>query len=99
MTRELIKLSITWAFLMAVAGGEFLLSGRQIGMTNRPVLLVFAAVMVFTIGMIFMRLPTAPTIAIGFAVMAMFWLVILFGLGAMDALTRSWYPVAHYNVP
>ena len=97
MTRELIKLTVTWAFLLAVAGGEFLLSGRQIGMTNRPVLLVFAAVMVLTIGMIFMRLPSAPTIAKGFAVMAVFWLIVLFGLGTMDALTRSWYPVQHYN--
>jgi hypothetical protein len=97
MRRELTRLGMVWVLLMAIAGGEFLLSGRHIPMVSRPVLLGFALVMVFLVGLFFMRLYAAPTIAKGFAVAAMFWLIVLFGLGSMDALTRDWYPVAHYS--
>lgn len=97
MIRSLVKLTVTWAFLMAVAGGEFLASGMQMEMARRPVLLFFAGTMIFTVGMMFMHLNRAPMVAKGFAVAAMFYLILLFGLGSMDALTRSWYPVQHYN--
>ncbi len=53
--------------------------------------------MVFTVGMMFMHLNKAPMVAKGFAVAAVFWLIVLFGMGTMDALTRDWYPVQHYN--
>ncbi|MEO8715108.1 MAG: hypothetical protein ABI369_08855 [Acetobacteraceae bacterium] len=97
MTRTLVKLIVAWIFLMAVAGGEFVVSGIRMHMANRPVLLFFAALMVVTIGFVFMNLAKAPTVAKGFAVAAVFWLIVLFGMGSMDALTRSWYPVQHYN--
>lgn len=97
MIRSLIKLTLSWAFLMAVAGGEFVVSGMQMHMANRPVLLFFAATMVATVGFMFMHLGKAPMVAKGFAVAAMFWLIVLFGMGSMDALTRNWYPVQHYN--
>ncbi len=97
MTRDLVKLTLIWAFLMAVAGGEWLVSGIHMRSENRAVIFLFSFLMVFTIGMGFMRLPKAPTIAIGFAVAGMFWLIVLLGLGSMDALTRNWYPVLNYN--
>ncbi|HJS86329.1 MAG TPA: hypothetical protein VJ779_12800 [Acetobacteraceae bacterium] len=97
MTRQLLKLTLTWAFLMAVAGGEFVVSGMQMEMANRPVLLFFAGTMVFTVAMMFMHLATAPVVAKGFAVAGVFWLIVLFGFGAADMLTRNWYPVQHYN--
>ncbi|MEO9191774.1 MAG: hypothetical protein ABI224_17480 [Acetobacteraceae bacterium] len=97
MTRSLVKLTLVWVFLMAVAGAEFVVSGVRMEMANRPVLLCFAAVMVATIAFAFMHLGRAPTVAKGFAVAAVFWLIVLFGMGSMDALTRDWYPVPHYN--
>ncbi len=97
MTRALVKLILAWVFLMAVAGGEFVVSGIQMQSANRPLLLLFAATMVFTVAMMFMHLGRAPMVAKGFAVAAIFWLIVLFGMGSMDALTRSWYPVQHYN--
>lgn len=97
MIRQLVTLTIVWAFLMAVAGGEFLVSGMEMDMANRPVLLFFAGIMVLTVALMFMHLRKAPMVARGFAVAAVFWLIVLFGLGSMDALTRDWYPVQHYN--
>lgn len=99
MTRQLVKLTLTWAFLMAVAGGEFVVSGMQMEIANRPVLLFFAGTMVVTVAIMFMHLASAPVVAKGFAVAGLFWLIILIGFGAMDMLTRSWYPVQHYNPP
>jgi hypothetical protein len=89
--RQVVKLTL------GIAGCEFVVSGFQLALANRPVIFVFAFVMVATIALVFMRLYEAPTVAKGFAVMAVFWLVILLGLGSMDALTRSWYPVLQYN--
>ena len=97
MTRSLVKLALAWVFLMAIAGAEFVVSGVRMEMANRPVVLFFAAVMVVTIAFAFMHLARAPLIAKGFAVAAVFWLIVLFGMGSMDALTRNWYPVQHYN--
>jgi hypothetical protein len=97
VTRELLKLTLTWALLMALAGGEFVVSGMQMAMPNRPVLLFFAGVMVLIVAMVFMRLSSAPAVAKGFAVAGVFWLILLLGFSAADMLTRSWYPVQHYN--
>ena len=97
MTRSLVKLTLVWVFLMAIAGAEFVVSGARMEMANRPVLLCFAGVMVVTIAFAFMHLGRAPMIAKGFAVAAIFWLIVLFGMGSMDALTRNWYPVQHYS--
>ena len=97
MTRSLVKLALAWVFLMVIAGAEFVVSGVRMEMANRPVVLFFAAIMVVIIAFAFMHLARAPLIAKGFAVAAVFWLIVLFGMGSMDALTRNWYPVQHYN--
>ena len=97
MRRELLKLALTWAVLMALAGGAFLVSGMQMAMPNRPVLLFFTGTMLLIVATVFMRLPSAPVVARGFAVAGVFWLIVLYGFGTADMLTRSWYPVQHYN--
>lgn len=97
MIRQVVWLTVTWCVLLALAGAEFKVSGLDLGLANRAVLIAFAAAMMALVVLVFMRLHSAPTLAKGFAVMAAFWLILLFGLGSMDALTRSWYPVAHYN--
>lgn len=97
MIRQVVVLTVTWVFLMALAGAEFMVSGLELGLANRAVILAFALAMLTTIAMMFMRLYSAPTLAKVFALMAVVWIVLLFGLGSMDALTRSWYPVVGYN--
>ncbi len=95
--RQLVVLGLTWCLLMAIAGGEFLVAGMHMRMENRPVILFFSATMVVIVAFMFMHLNRAPTVAKGFAAMGVFWLILVLGLGSMDMLTRSWYPVAHYN--
>ena len=56
---------------------------------DRPVVLLPAGLMVLIVVLVFMRLGRAPVIARGFALAAMFWLILLLGLGTMDALTRN----------
>lgn len=97
MIRQVVLLTVTWMALMALAGGEFIVSGLQLAPSNRPLVFPFAFAMMALIALVFMRLRNAPLLAKGFAVMAVFWLIVLFGLGTMDALTRSWFPVIGYN--
>jgi len=49
--------------------------------------------MVAVVGIVFMRVTASPAIARGFAIAALFWLIIILGLGMMDPLTRTIYPV------
>ena len=97
MIRGLLRLGLVWVVLMALAGAEFAVSGLRIAPGVRPILLAFAITMVAIVAVGFMNLARAPTIAKGFAVATVFWLIVLFGMGSMDALTRTWYPVLHYN--
>jgi hypothetical protein len=96
MTRRIVLLSIAWVALMALAGGEFLISAVPMTLPNRPVVLLPAGIMVLIVVLGFMRLGSAPIIARGFAVAAMFWLILLLGLGSMDALTRNVWWVEGY---
>jgi hypothetical protein len=95
--RPVGRLALAWVFLLAVAGVEFVVSGIPMPIADRPVLFVLAIVMIFTIGMVFMRAGKAPIIARGFAVAAMFWLIVLLGLGSMDMLTRHMWLVHGYS--
>jgi hypothetical protein len=97
MIRELLKVGIAWAVMMGLAGAEFVVSGYQLGQANRPVVIALTFAIIVVLAFMFMELRRAPTIAKAFAVMAVFWMIVLCGWGSMDALTRSWYPVQHYN--
>lgn len=46
----------------------------------------------------FMEIGKGPAIARGFAIAAMFWLIVLLGLGSVDPLTRTDYRVPHAHV-
>ncbi len=97
MIRSIILLGLAWVALMALAGGEFLISGAHMPQPDRPVVLVLAAVMVVIVAFGFMHLGRAPVVAKGFAVAALFWLIVLLGLGSMDALTRNLWLVQNYH--
>ena len=87
------SLVLCWAVLLALAAVEFGLSFAPIGRDWRTVLLAFPVIMATIIAMVFMRLPSAPSIARGFAFAGLVWLTILIGLASMDPLTRHFYPV------
>jgi len=97
MTRGIIRLTLVWILLFAIAGGEYLVSTIRMPQAVRPVILVFAVAMVAVIAFFFMHLNRMPVLAKGFAVAAIFWLIVLFGIGMMDPLTRHFWWVQHYN--
>jgi hypothetical protein len=97
MNRAILRLALVWAFLMTVAGTEFVVSSIHIPMLDRPVLFIFAIIMVTTIGFEFMHARRAPLIAHGFMVAAVFWLIVLLGLSSMDILTRNLWWVHGYH--
>lgn len=96
MTRQLIRLTLAWLFLLLLGGGAFLVSGIPIQPSARPLILAFTFVMVTVIAIAFMHIGRSPMIARGFAVATLFWLVVLLGLGSVDILTRNMWLVQNY---
>lgn len=86
-----LRLAFTWLALILLWGLEFGLTFIDMPPSLRPVILVVAALMVGVIGLFFMHVGRGPTIVRGFAVVAVFWMIVLIGLGSMDPLTRIQY--------
>lgn len=62
-------------------------------------LLVPAGIMVVLVGVFFMRVGESGGLAKFFALAAIFWLLILLGLGSIDPMTRTDYPVTVTQYP
>ena len=97
MIRQLIRLTLAWLLLLLLGGGAFLVSAIPMQPGNRPVILVFTFVMVVVIAIAFMQIGRSPIIARGFAVAAVFWVIVLLGLGSVDILTRNLWLVQNYH--
>ena len=97
MRGEITRLTLVWVLLFAIAGGEFLFSAAHIPIGTRPLLLVFAGVMVVLIVFCFMHIGKMPVVARGFGVAAVFWLIVLFGVSMADPLTRHMWLVQSYS--
>jgi cytochrome c oxidase subunit IV len=82
-----------WVALVLLAAAELVGSFAHVGRSARDLLLIPALVMVFLVGLMFMRLRRAPHLAHGFALAGLLWLLLLLGLGTMDPMTRAVYPV------
>lgn len=87
------RLVLCWVALVAIAAVQFGVSFAPMGRDWRTTLLVFPVLMAVLIAVFFMRVRTGPGIARGFALAGLVWLTILLGLGMMDPLTRTIYPV------
>jgi len=55
--------------------------------------------MVAAVGTLFMQVGKGPTVIRLFAVAGLLWLTILLGLGSLDPLTRTDYPVQAAVIP
>lgn len=97
MRGQIIRLTLAWILLFAIAGGEYVVSAIHMPLGLRPVLLVFAMGMIAVIAFVFMNLGRMPVVAQGFAVAAVFWLIVLFGLGMMDPLSRYLWGIHGYS--
>ena len=85
------RLFFGWVALVLLWGLEFGVSFVQMPPSLRPVLMIAAAGMVALVAFFFMHVGRGPILIRGFAVMAIFWMIVLIGLGSMDPLTRAQY--------
>ena len=82
--------ALTWAALMVLLVVEIVIAhSGTFGFAAPAVGVAMACVVAMT----FMRLPSAPSTAIAFAVAGVFWLCIMMGLGSLDPATRRDVPV------
>lgn len=86
-----LRLVLAWIGLLLLLVLEFGLSHLQMPAHARPVLIVVAIAMLAIVAFCFMHVGSGPTVVRGFAVMGLFWMIILLGLGSMDAMTRMQY--------
>jgi hypothetical protein len=88
-----------WIALILLWALEFGASFIAMPPPLRPILLVAAAGMLGVVAFVFMHVSRGPIIVRGFAVMAVFWMIVLIGLGSMDPLTRAQYFVTIDRAP
>lgn len=87
------RLVLLWLALMVLGALEFGLSLLPLSHQARPLIMLPAIAMVTVVAVGFMNVTQGPTIVRTFAIAALLWLLILLGLGSLDALTRIDYPV------
>jgi hypothetical protein len=97
MKGRLVRLAVTFLLLLILLALEVWMSLLPLPSSVRLLILVPAAVMVALVAFGFMEIAAAPPAAHLFAVAALLWLAILLGLGTVDPLTRTVYPVAAWR--
>ena len=93
MTPRLRRLLLTWALLMVLLAIEFGVAFIPLGRSARPLVLIPAVLMVAAVGILFMQIGRGIAIVRLFVAAGLLWLTILLGLGSLDPLTRTDYPV------
>jgi cytochrome c oxidase subunit 4 len=89
---------ITWLGLMALLAASFTAAHFRLGSANAAVGLAIAAAKVALVGLFFMHLRRASALVAIFALGALFWIAILFGLSGTDYATRNITP-APWSAP
>ena len=82
-----------WAALVLLGGLEFGLSFLPLTRHARPLVMLPALPMIVVVAVGFMNVMKGPVIVRAFAIAALLWLLVLLGLGSVDALTRIDYAV------
>lgn len=99
MSARFRHLLMAWGLLIGLLAIEFGASFLPLGRSFRPLLLLPAVLMVAAVGTLFMQVGKGPTVIRLFAVAGLLWLTILLGLGSLDPLTRTDYPVQAAVIP
>lgn len=90
---QTLRLLRLWLALMLLGGIELGLSFLPLNRAARPLVMLPALPMIALVAVGFMNVTRGPAIVRVFAVAALLWLLILLGLGSVDALTRIDYAV------
>lgn len=93
MIRALRRVAIGWLVLLGLLLAELGVTWLAPGRVGPLLVLALGAAMVGLVGFVFMRLREGGGLAQAFVIAALFWLTVLLGLGTMDPLTRTDYPV------
>jgi cytochrome c oxidase subunit 4 len=88
----------TWVALMGLLAATFTLAHFRLGGLNTAAGLAIAAAKVVLVALFFMHLRRASALVAIFAVAALVWLAILFGLSGTDYATRAVSP-APWSAP
>jgi len=94
MREHLRRLVWTWIVLLVLLAIQFGAALLPINPSLRPLLLVPAALMLAAVATMFMQIGRGPALVRVFAAAALLWVSILLGLGSLDPLTRTDYPLA-----
>ena len=94
MRAHLRRLMWTWIVLLVLLAIQLGASFVPFDPSLRPLLLVPAALMLAAVATMFMQIGRGPALVRVFAAAGLLWLTILLGLGSVDPLTRTDYPVA-----
>ena len=81
-------LVVLWLTLLALGAIELGLSFLPWEPGARPLVILPAMAMIVVVAVGFMNVTKGPTIVRAFAIAALFWLLVLLGLGSVDVLTR-----------
>jgi cytochrome c oxidase subunit 4 len=81
--------AVTWLVLLGLLAATFGLAHVRLGAFNPVVSLAIAAVKALAVGLVFMHLRRSSTLVVLFAIVALVFMAILFGLSGADYLTRA----------
>lgn len=94
----LTRLLLSWLLLLLLGGAEFAACFLPLTRSLRPLVMIPGVLMAVVVAVSFMEVGRGPAIVRAFAVAAVFWLIVLLGLGSADPLTRTDYYVPHARV-
>jgi cytochrome c oxidase subunit IV len=94
MREHLRRLVWAWVVVLVLLAIQFGASFLPLIPSLRPLLLVPAALMLAAVATMFMQIGRGPALVRVFAAAALLWVSILLGLGSLDPLTRTDYPLA-----
>lgn len=89
-----VYVALALLFGLELAGSQF-----EIGHVYGGFLIAPGGFMVLLVGLFYMRVRSAGSLAKFFALGAMFWLLVLLGIGSLDPMTRPVYPVRYTTYP
>ena len=98
MRGPLLRLVRTWILLVGLGAAEFGASFLPLPRGFRPLVMLPGVLMIVTVAVGFMEVRRGVVLVRAFAVAGMFWLLVLLGLGSVDALTRTDYHVPSAQV-
>lgn len=88
----LLPYLFAWLSLLVLLGASVLTAYLPLGAFHPLASFAIAAIQAAIVFAVFMRLRDPPAIKWVFAGAGFFWLTFLFGIGAIDYLTRAGFP-------